>query len=790
VAGDGPLRRWRRQLFRRDPERSVRRASDAGRLVVAAAVFAALALHAGHETAAEHTLQRFVAQLPAGLRLPLAGLYGLAVLWAIGLVVAALFIGRRWRLARDIGLAVVVAWVGARLLGTALQGVGLGDSLDALTKAGASPSFPLTRVAIVTAAVLVASPHLTRPVRLVGQTVIGLITLAALYLATALPGDLLAAIVLGWAAAALVHLALGVPMGRPSVADVRRGLERLGVEVLTLTRAEHQPPGRSAFIGTDATGELHVTGLGRDEMDAQFLSRVARWIAYRHESPSPSVTRRQQVEHEGFALLRAASAGVRVPALLAAGEADWRLAVVATRGVPGPRLAEVDTVTDEGLHELWEQVATLHRCGIAHGRLTAAAVVLSPVGPTIVDFATATTTPDGHRAAADVAELLAASAGIVGVERAVAAAAPVGPDALAAALPLLQPPALTGDTLDRLGGSTERDDTLGALRTETARAAGTDVPKLEKLARVSGKTLLMTIGALVALFVLLGRIGSPSELWDTLRQATWGWVLLAVVAALATNVAFAVAFLGTVPQRMGFWPAVWLQVAMGFSNVALPAGAESAVQVRFLQRQGLDLASALAVGGVLSTVSEFVVQLGLFGVALLLAPSKIDLGDIPVGSMAAVIAIAVVAIGLVLAVVFGIRRIRVKVLPHVRQAARTMWDAIRSPGRIALLVSGNVVAQALYVVSLLACIHAYGGHASFWTLLALNIGISTIAGLVPVPGADTAVSTLGMSGALVAIGLSEPVAAAAVLTNTVVTAYLPALPGWFATNHLVRHDQL
>ena len=67
---------------------------------------------------------------------------------------------------------------------------------------------------------------------------------------------------------------------------------------------------------------------------------------------------------------------------------------------------------------------------------------------------------------------------------------------------------------------------------------------------------------------------------------------------------------------------------------------------------------------------------------------------------------------------------------------------------------------------------------------------STIAGLVPVPGGDTAVSTLGMSGALVAIGVPEAVAAAAVLTNTVVSGYLPAIPGWFATNYLVRHDQL
>jgi undecaprenyl-diphosphatase len=349
---------------------------------------------------------------------------------------------------------------------------------------------------------------------------------------------------------------------------------------------------------------------------------------------------------------------------------------------------------------------------------------------------------------------------------------------------------LTSATRDALGDSSERDETLTALRAETARVAHTETPELAKLARVSFKTLTMTIGALVAIFVLLGRIGSPAELWNTIRDATWGYVLLAILAALATNVAFAVAFVGTVPSRISFQAAVWLQVAMGFSNVALPAGAESAVQVRFLQKQGLDTASALAVGGVLSTVSEFVVSLALFGIALFLAPTAVDIGSVPVGNMAAVVAVVVVVLGVVLAVIFGVRQIREKVLPHVRRAGRTMLDAVRSPGRMALLISGNVVAQALYVGALLACLSAFGSGGSFWTLLALNIGISTIAGLVPVPGGDTAVSTLGMSGALVATGVPQAIAAAAVLTNTVVTGYLPAIPGWFATNYLVRHDQL
>jgi undecaprenyl-diphosphatase len=131
------------------------------------------------------------------------------------------------------------------------------------------------------------------------------------------------------------------------------------------------------------------------------------------------------------------------------------------------------------------------------------------------------------------------------------------------------------------------------------------------------------------------------------------------------------------------------------------------------------------------------------------------------------------------------------VVPPVKQAATTVWDALRSPRRVALLVGGNVIAALLYGACLLSCLRAFGApEVSFWTLLAMNIGIGTIASLVPVPGGGTAVSSVGLSGALVALGVSEQVAVAAVLTNQIVVSYLPAIPGWLATRHLVRRDYL
>lgn len=276
------------------------------------------------------------------------------------------------------------------------------------------------------------------------------------------------------------------------------------------------------------------------------------------------------------------------------------------------------------------------------------------------------------------------------------------------------------------------------------------------------------VAALLAVGFLFSRIGDPGEFWDSIRGASWGFVALAFVLGMSTDAAFGVTFLGNVPMRIPVWPSIELQSAMSFSNLAVPVAADTALQVRFLQKQGLDLPSAVATGGVLSTVSEIAVQIGLLFVALWLAPDAIEFGRIDSGQIVVVALIAVFAILVALAIVLGVRRVRRAVLPPVAQAARTMWAAMRSPGRIALLIGGNVVAQCLYAGSLLACLHAFGATVDFWTLVALNIGISTIASLVPLPGGGTA----------------------AVLTHQLAVSYLPAIPGWFATQDLVHKGRL
>lgn len=286
------------------------------------------------------------------------------------------------------------------------------------------------------------------------------------------------------------------------------------------------------------------------------------------------------------------------------------------------------------------------------------------------------------------------------------------------------------------------------------------------------------------MFALLSQVGSPQELWDTIKEAERYWLVVAMALSLSTNMAYAVALMGTVPIRLPFWPATECQLAMSFSNLAVPAIGGYATQIRFLQKQGVDLASAVGSGGLLSNVAGIFSQILLFLIAFALAPTSFDVGKIDVDEVIKVVVLILLVALAVVGVILGIGKLRRAVVPPVTQALHTIRAALRDPKRIGLLLAGNFTASLLYGFCLLACIEAFGGSISYWTLLAANIFVGTIASLIPIPGGNTAVSALGLSGALVAAGVPDSVAVAAILANQLVVSFIPAVPGWFATRDM------
>ena len=61
------------------------------------------------------------------------------------------------------------------------------------------------------------------------------------------------------------------------------------------------------------------------------------------------------------------------------------------------------------------------------------------------------------------------------------------------------------------------------------------MPELRALYRVNPRTLIMATTGVVAVGVLLSRVGNPVTFWDSIRGANWLYLALAVVLGLLYN---------------------------------------------------------------------------------------------------------------------------------------------------------------------------------------------------------------------------------------------------------------
>ena len=726
--------------------------------------------------------------LPGALRPVVLAVYHAAALWAVALVVVASLAARRPRLARDLLLAGVLGWTGSRGLGLILAN-GLRPGLSATLRTRSSTSFPNVPLSLLVAVVSTASPYLTRTVRRVGLAVELTLVPSALYLGVALPKSLLCAAALGTAIAAAVHLALGSPGGRPTTEQVEVALHELGVVAAAeVTLAAVQPSEHTLMLATDGTSRLTVKVLGRDERQATLATKAWKLLLYRDSGPTVFLTRLQEVEHQAYLSMLARSVGTRLPPVVAAGIGGPGTALLAERELPGPLLSELTDVTDEQLADLWTQVAQLHLARIAHGRLNTGRVVVTDEGCALTELGFATGSASHEQRAGDTAELLATTAVLAGPDRATrAAVAALGAEQVAASLPLLQLPALSREARKMLGSRGKQQ--LEPLREAVSAATGTPVPELEQLRRLSGTTLALTAGTLVGVGALLSAVGDPGVLVSAVVRARPGPLVWALGLALAANLGFALALAGSIRRRLPFWPNVTLQVAGTFSNLALPFGSQ-ALQVRFLQKQGVDAAVAVASGGIVNLTGSTLSQVALLVVTYEASPHTVDLGQIPTGAITTLLGIGSAVVLLLSLIGLGVPALRRRVVPPVTLGLQTVLDALRSPRQIALLVGGSVFAYSCFGLALGATLHAFGQNPSLFEVVAANTGVTLVAALVPFPGGTAAVSSVGLSGALVAIGVPQTSAVGAVLLHQVLTQYAVAVPGFFALRTLVRRDDL
>lgn len=432
--------RWVRPGYSRHP-------GDAVRLVLGTLILLATAtvIHANRIGVRETALFRLVNDLglPSWSDPAVWLVMQLGVIGAVP-AVAALALGlRRPRLAIDAVLAAGGIYLFAKVVKEFVQRgrpQTLLDQVNILGEPARGLGYVSGHSAVAVALATVASPYLGRRGRRVAWTLAAAVCAARMYVGAHLPLDVIGGAAMGWAAGGLIHLILGAPNSRTPLTRLRRVLQEHGFEVGELHPVGSDQRGSSCYVTEDAAGSgLFVKVVLREWRDTDLVYRAWRWLSTRRGPRPPSfATPLHKVEHEASMALLAAAAGVNAPQILLVRSFSNGAGLLVERRLRGPTLAELgaDQVSDELLAATWQQVALLHRAGIAHGELLLDNVVVDADGePWLVDFDEATPAADPRLRQRDTSMLLAALSRLVGPDRAHAAADRVAPEAASPAEP-------------------------------------------------------------------------------------------------------------------------------------------------------------------------------------------------------------------------------------------------------------------------------------------------------------------------------------------------------------------
>ena len=729
---------------------------------------------------------------------------GIVSVCQIGFLVASIlgFIGqivlRHFARVGRMLLAAVVCAAGliamSKLVGTSILPLmpprhGLVD--PSRTGFGVGAAFPTTLdMGVITAWMFIDRGHWSYRWRWIGRLVLILGMAARLGVSLADPATIVAALAMAAIASSLVQLTLGVPNASPRAVVVGETLERLGYSVASVERfgGFHGFAGFKVYM--DDGEHLIVKVISRDLWAGLLpvqLYRAARFRDVGQDRPFRSL--RSAVEHEALCALKAHSDGVPTARLAVVAEFPPNAMMMAFDAKERVSLNDLEPArrSPQLLASVWAIVDALQRSHTVHRRLNADALWVEDDGTVVlVGFASASLGVVGSALSTDVAEVLAATAAPLGVERAVESAiAGVGPAAVAAAMPRLQPLALTPRTRAAVKAAGCLDD----LRSEVQRVTGVDDVPIAELQRIKTGTVVTIAVVALALWSLVPQVLGVGSLWGELLHANWWWAAAALALSAVTYVGAAVALDGSLPDRLPLGPNIGVQVATSFVGVAAPGGG-LALTARFLQKRGVDTATAVGAVGV-DTIAGVIVHFTLTGLFIALAGSSgLKTFDLPsmvtIGLIAGGVAV-VAAIGV--AVPWSRSLLTTRVLPATKRSLANVGEIARQPGKMIELFGGCVIITMGYILALAVSVSAFDVGPAFTSVALVYLIGAMVSSVAPTPGGIGAVEATLIAG-LTSAGMPSTTAVAAVILFRLATFWIPLLPGWGALLALQRSGDL
>jgi undecaprenyl-diphosphatase len=715
------------------------------------------------------------------------------------LAILVLLLRRRYRRALALFLGSNVATWMMITLDRALADRGVVERVRADTGGDiqfTNPRFATSPViASVVAMVVIASPWLPQAWRRALWSGVGVLVVLRMVSSGQPAFDVVLALAVGIVVGSAALVLIGTPSADPEadelVAMVRRAVPARRIDQLP---TDDPLAYRIEVVGG---GRLDLTVRTDRDRSADLLGRLWRYARLRStETDRPHMSVQRRVEHEALAQSLAGAAGARVAQVQGVVASPGGTVGLLVDAVDGTRASELDGgVPARGaLVDAWRQVGRLHSAGIAHRALGLHKFTVTADGRAVLrGFDDARVAAPPRDLARDTAQLLVATAVVVGTDEAVdAAVEAVGPAEVIAAVPYLQPLALPGTTRRALRALRGDSALLGELRDRIEDMTGSAAPPLARLERVRPRTIVSVVALAAGFYYLLPQLADVQRSADAAAQADWWWLFPAVLASAATYLFAAVAMVGSVPQPIPFLATLRAQVASSFASRVAPANTGAlAVGVRFLQRVGVDATVAATSVG-LNMLAGLVMHLVLlFAFVAWTGTSGVGGFSLPdTSAILVVIAVVLAGSGLVIALMPAVRRRVVPpLLAQARKAATSLTDVVTDPGRVFGLLGGSAGVTLAYIAALAATVQAFGGGLSLPQVGAAYLVAAALGSVSPTPGGLGAVEA-ALLAALTGYGMPNGPAVAAVLTFRLCTFWLPVLPGWVTFHAMQRREEL
>ena len=558
----------------------------------------------------------------------------------------------------------------------------------------------------------------------------------------------------------------------------------LGDMGVTVTRHPGQDHHRhyQAWSDTGVAYELiamdpgqELTGTLLEMWNNLRLRGISRWV-------SPSL--KAQAERSSFTTLQALRAGVFTQEPIGIASASDSIILVMSALPPTTPLTELgEAATDEVLDRAWEQLHFAHVRGISHRALTPEAVVVDSSSDVwLLDWDSGEVATTELNQSIDIAQMLVLTALAVGPERALEAGRRcVGEETLIACAPVIQKPVLPASVNQRL----RRSDLLSELRAALVGDSEAETAPTADLRRFRPRTIFTIAVAFIAVFIVVGSLNF-SDIVTTVKSANPWWMLASAVLACLIWVGSAVPLVALSPEKLSLRETLIAQVAASIITIVAPAGVgPAALNLRYLRKRRVPTAMAVTTV-TLMQISQALITIILLLLVMVIAGSSLSV-SVPYGTILGVVAVVMVAVGVIVAVPKVRRWIWSKIQPTWQQVyPRLLW-IIGQPRRLAAVVGGNLLMNIGYVGSFWTALLAMGGSLNFSTVSITYLTANAAGSFIPSPGGIGTVETALTSGLTVA-GISSSVAIATALLYRLVTFYGRIPFGWLAMKYMEKKD--